>query len=212
MWKGYMGMDNKVKLPIGIEDFKEIRTDDFYYVDKTGLITDLLNSQGKVNLFTRPRRFGKSLNMSMLQYFFEYDCDNTLFDGLKVAEDQELCEKYMGKYPVVSITLKSVSALNYQKARGMLCSVIGSEAMRFLFLKESSRLSDEEKVWYKQLIKLDETGQTEFIMSDEVLANSLRNLSRLLQKHYGQQVILLIDEYDVPLDKAHQYGYYDEKI
>ena len=205
-------MPKKEKLPIGIENFKEIRTEDFYYVDKTGLITDLLNSQGKVNLFTRPRRFGKSLNMNMLQYFFEYGCDSTLFDGLKIAEEQEICEKYMGKYPVISITLKSVSALNYQKARGMLCSVIGSEAMRFLFLKESNRLSDEEKVWYKQLINLDETGQTEFIMSDEVLANSLRNLSRLLQKHYGQQVILLIDEYDVPLDKAQQYDYYDEMV
>ena len=205
-------MPKKEKLPIGIENFKEIRTEDFYYVDKTGLITDLLNSQGKVNLFTRPRRFGKSLNLNMLQYFFEYGCDSTLFDGLKIAEEQEICEKYMGKYPVISITLKSVSALNYQKARGMLCSVIGSEAMRFLFLKESNRLSDEEKVWYKQLINLDETGQTEFIMSDEVLANSLRNLSRLLQKHYGQQVILLIDEYDVPLDKAQQYDYYDEMV
>ena len=203
-------MEKKVKLPIGIENFKEIRTENFYYVDKTGLIAELLNNSGKVNLFTRPRRFGKSLNMSMLKYFFAYGCDKTLFDGLEIAKDQEVCEKYMGKYPVISITLKSVCAMTCQKARGMLCSVIGSEAMDFLFLKESSKLSDEEKDWYKQLVHLDQTGQTEFIMSDEVLANSLRNLMKLLQKHYDQQVILLIDEYDVPLDKAQQYGYYDE--
>ena len=212
MQKGYRDMEKKVKLPIGIDNFKKIRQEGFYYVDKTGLIIELLSNWGEVNLFTRPRRFGKSLNMSMLQYFFEYGCDNTLFEGLEIAEEHEVCEKYMGKYPVVSLTLKGVSAMTYQKARGMLCSEIGSAAMKFLFLKESSRLSDEEKIWYKQLINLDETGQTEFIMSDEVLANSLRNLSRLLQKHYGQQVILLIDEYDVPLDKAQQYGYYDEMV
>ena len=203
-------MEKKVKLPIGIENFKEIRTEGFCYVDKTSLITELLNNWGKVNLFTRPRRFGKSLNMSMLKYFFEYGCDSTLFDGLKITDEQELCEEYMGNYPVISITLKDASARDYKTAQNMLCSIIGNEAMRFQFLSESSRLSGREKEQYEQLVKIGGRGEPPFIMSAEVLAGSLQVLTNLLEKHYGQQVILLIDEYDVPLDKAQQYGYYDE--
>ena len=210
MQKGFKNMEKKMKLPIGIENFKKIRKDKFYYVDKTGLIAELLNNWGEVNLFTRPRRFGKSLNMSMLKYFFEYGCDSTLFDGLKIAEEQELCEEYMGKYPVISVTLKDASARDYKTAQNMLCSIIGNEAMRFQFLSESSRLSGREKEQYEQLVKIGGRGEPPFIMSAEVLAGSLQVLTNLLEKHYGQQVILLIDEYDVPLDKAQQYGYYDE--
>ena len=203
-------MRKETKLPIGIENFEKIRNEGFYYVDKTGLIRELLDNWGEVNLFTRPRRFGKSLNMSMLKYFFEYGCDSTLFDGLKIADEQELCREYMGKYPVVSITLKDASAMDYKTAKNMLCSIIGNEALRFQFLSESSRLSDREKAQYEQLVKIGGRGEPPFIMSVEVLAGSLRILTNLLEKHYGQQVIMLIDEYDVPLDKAQQYGYYDE--
>ena len=205
-------MHSSVKLPIGIEDFEEIRTEGFYYIDKTRLITELLSNWGKVNLFTRPRRFGKSLNMSMLRHFFSYDCDATLFDGLAISREKELCEKYMGKFPVISITLKGVDALEYNDAQAALCSVIGSEALRFQFLLESDRLSDKEKEQYAQLIQIDTSGQQVFRMSKDTLVNSLKNLSFLLCKHYGQKVILLIDEYDVPLDKAQQHGYYDEMV
>ena len=208
----YITMQMIDKLPIGIENFEEIRTEGFYYVDKTGLIRELLNNWGKVNLFTRPRRFGKSLNMNMLKYFFEYGCNSTLFEGLTIMKENELCEKYMGKYPVISITLKNVSAGNFETARGMLCSVIGTEALRFQFLLESRRLSDDEKAGYRRLITIGEKDQPMYVMSNEVLSDSLRILSDLLRKHYGQKVILLIDEYDVPLDKAQQSGYYDEMI
>lgn len=201
-----------LKLPVGIEFFEDIRREGFYYVDKTGLIKELLDNNGKVNLFTRPRRFGKTLNMNMLQYFFEYGCDQALFDGLKIAEEKELCEKYMGKFPVIFVTLKDVNARDFSLAKRMLCSVIGWEALRFQFLLESDRLSDAEKESYKQLIHVDTSGQQGFIMSDEVTVNSLRTLCNLLHKHYGQKVILLIDEYDVPLDKANQGGFYDEMI
>ena len=139
-------MKTPAKLPIGIEDFKKIRTEGFYYVDKTGMITELLNNWGEINLFTRPRRFGKSLNMSMLKYFFSFGCDPELFQGLAVAEERELCDHYMGKFPVISITLKNAEAQNFKKAQALLCSVIGSEALRFQFLLDSERLSAEEKV------------------------------------------------------------------
>ena len=201
-----------VKLPVGIENFAKLRTEGFYYVDKTGLIRDLLWDWGEVNLFTRPRRFGKSLNMSMLKHFFEYGCDASLFEGLEIAEETELCEEYMGKFPVISITLKGVEGSNFEDARGMLCSVVGTEALRFEFLQDSDRLSEKEKGIYQQLIKLDETGKRGFTMSNEVLAGSIQTLSRLLCKHYGQKVILLIDEYDVPLDKAERAGYYEEMV
>ncbi|GFI12221.1 hypothetical protein IMSAGC007_04701 [Lachnospiraceae bacterium] len=203
-------MKTMKKLPIGIEHFEEMRREDFYYVDKTGMIKELLENKAKVNLFTRPRRFGKSLNMSMLKYFFEYGCDSSLFEGLAIAKEDKLCQEYMGKFPVVSVTLKGASSLEFQTARGMLCSIVGNEAMRFAFLENSSRLSDREKEQYRQLVNVDTSGRQSFIMSNEVLEDSLRMLCRLLQKHYAQKVILLIDEYDVPLDKAQHYGYYDE--
>ena len=205
-------MKKTVKLPIGIENFEKMRTEGFYYVDKTGLITELLDNWGEVNLFTRPRRFGKSLNMSMLKYFFEYGCDSSLFEGLAIAEERDLCEKYMGKFPVVSITLKGASGTNYEDARCMLCSVVGNEAMNFSFLKESSRLTDEDKIQYQSLITLGKGGESGFLMSNDVLTDSLHTLCSLLHKHYGRKTILLIDEYDVPLDKAERQGYYEEML
>lgn len=209
--KGGQNMNRK-KLPIGIEDFEELRREDFYYVDKTGLIKELLENWGKVNLFTRPRRFGKSLNMNMLKYFFEYGCDSSLFDGLEIAGEKKLCEEYMGKFPVISVTLKDVASNQYETARGTLCSIVGCEAMRFPFLKNSPRLSDDEKEQYSQLVKVDTTGRHSFIMTNEVMERSLLTLCHLLRKHYGQKVVLLIDEYDVPLDKARHFGYYDEMV
>lgn len=205
-------MKTDMKLPIGIEDFEKIRTEGFYYVDKTALIKELLNHWGEVNLFTRPRRFGKSLNMSMLKCFLEYGCNPALFEGLEIAGEQGLCEKYMGNFPVISITLKGVGARDFAGARAMLRSIIGNEALRFLFLRDSDTLADSEKQQYEQLIKLDTDNQQGFIMPQEVLVDSLRTLSALLEKHFGQKAILLIDEYDVPLDKAQQFGYYDEMI
>lgn len=201
------------KLPVGIEDFQEIRTKGFYYVDKTGFIKELLNNWGKVNLFTRPRRFGRSLNMNMLQYFFSYGCDPALFDGLQIAGEKELCEKYMGNFPVISVTLKGVEGRNYEGALSSLCMLIGREALRFTFLLESSRLSEAEKTPYVRLTELAAGCRREsLLLSEALVKESLLILSRLLCRHYGQKVILLIDEYDVPLDKAQQYGYYDEMI
>jgi hypothetical protein len=198
------------KLPVGIENFSEFFIDDFYYVDKTGLIMDLLHNWGKVNLFTRPRRFGKSLNMSMLKTFFEVGCKKKLFDGLKIAQEHELCEEYMGQYPVISISLKDISGSSFEAARNSLKYVIGTEARRFLFLKESEKLTDIEKKSYIALTTANDDGT--FSMSNTALEKSLLELSRLLSKHYGRKVILLIDEYDVPLDKAFQAGYYDEMV
>jgi len=200
------------KLPIGIENFAELRRENFYYVDKTEMIRDLLHNWAKVNLFTRPRRFGKSLNIDTLNYFFGYGCDPGLFEGLTIAREKELCQRFMGKYPVISITLKGVEFHNFDTARAALCSVIGNEALRFRFLETSDRLADQDKEKYRYLVKMGTPGQESFIMTDEVLTNSLRTLSELLQRHYEQQVILLIDEYDVPLDKAQQYGYYDQML
>lgn len=205
-------MNTLVKLPIGIEDFQEIRTEGFYYVDKTRLISELLNNWGKVNLFTRPRRFGKSLNMNMLQYFFSYGCDPGLFDGLAIAGEKELCEKYRGQFPVIAVTLKDAEARNYEGAVAALFSIIKQEAMRFDFLLESTQISEEDKSGYQKLITMDPTEIQESGISEESLRNSLLLLSRLLHKHYGQKVILLIDEYDVPLDKAQYYGYYEEMV
>lgn len=196
------------KLPVGIENFEEIRTEGFYYIDKTGLIKDLLHSWGKVNLFTRPRRFGKSLTMSMLRSFFEINGSKELFDNLEISREAELCNEYMGKFPVISISLKGVSGESFLTARSMMCSVIGSEAMRFQFLLESERLSHKDKELYNQLTDVD----NHYSMSDAVLINSLLTLTTLLKKHYGQKVIILIDEYDVPLDKAFQFGYYDSMV
>ena len=200
------------KLPIGIENFGEFFSEDFYYVDKTLFIKELLQNWGKVNLFTRPRRFGKSLNMSMLKCFFEIEGDPVLFKGLRIMQERDLCEKYMGKFPVISVSLKSVSGLNFKAASAALKNIIGKEAMRFQFLLESERLSKAEKDSYQRLIKIGTTSESIYDMTDATLIDSLQTLSQLLEKHYGQKVILLIDEYDVPLDKAFQDGYYDEMV
>lgn len=202
-----------MKLPIGIEAFDEICSGDFYYVDKTGLIRDFLDTRGKVNLFTRPRRFGKSLNMSMFKSFFEIGCDKTLFDGLEIVKETELCNTYMGRLPVISITLKGINGADYSTARSLMCSVIGNEALRFYdLLINSDRLNEIEKKQYKQLIKVDTNNTDGFIMPDSVLMGSLKTLSTLLQKHYGERVIVLIDEYDVPLAKANEQNYYEKMI
>ena len=205
-------MTGKKKLPIGIESFEEIRKEGFYYVDKTGVIGQLLEKWGKVNLFTRPRRFGKSLNMSMLKAFFEIGGDPALFEGLGISEKKELCEKYMGQFPVISISLKSVEGLSFTVAGDALKTVIGTEALRFSFLEESTVLSENDKKMYRQLTTVGTSETGLFDMSMGVLTSSLKTLALLLHKHYDKQVILLIDEYDVPLDKAFQYGYYDEMV
>ena len=195
---------NRAKLPIGIESFEEIRKEGFYYIDKTGLIKDLLNNWGKVNLFTRPRRFGKTLNMSMLKSFFEIGADETLFEGLQISKETELCEKYMGKYPVVFLTLKGVDGLTFEEAKGRLRSVIREEMYKLRFLLDSDKIPESEKCVLIRFLDEQET--------DEDVKNSLKMLSSLLKQHYGQKVILLIDEYDVPLDKAFHNGYYKEMV
>ena len=200
------------KLPIGIENFGEFFSEDFYYVDKTLFIKELLQNWGKVNLFTRPRRFGKSLNMSMLKYFFEIGTDPALFDGLRIAQERELCEEYMGKFPVISISLKGVDGRSFESASVALRTVIGDEARRFDYLKSSARLSEDDKEAYVQLTAVGITEGGIYTMTEGMAAASLKTLSQLLAKHHGQKVILLIDEYDVPLDKAFQGGYYDEMV
>ena len=207
-------MTYEKKLPIGVENFEELIQEDFYYVDKTELIADLLKNWGKVNLFTRPRRFGKSLNMSMLKTFFEIGCDKTLFQGLKISEEKELCEKYMGQFPVISVSLKGGEGRSFEFAREALKGVIGDEARRFSFLSNSENLSEKDKAAYERLVEIStEIGNGGiYAMSENVLVSGLLTLSALLHKHYGKKVILLIDEYDVPLDKAFQYGYYEEMV
>ena len=199
----------KKKFPVGIDIFEKVIKQNFYYVDKTGLISELLHNWGEVNLFTRPRRFGKTLNMSMLQSFFEIGSDSSLFNGLKIADEKELCAEYMGQFPVISISLKGMEGLTYSDAVMALKSIIGWEAMRFPFLAESNKLSDSERKMYKALI---EVKQGQFTMPDTLVPMSLKILSALLARYYGKQVVLLIDEYDVPLDKAFQQGYYDKMI
>lgn len=197
-------MERIKKLPVGIERFEEIRKEDFYYVDKTKLIEQLLDKWGKANLFTRPRRFGKSLNMSMLRYFFEIGNDPALFDGLYISQNKALCEEYMGKYPVVSISLKGVNSDTFEKAKAQLVKVINREARRLQFLLESEILTERDKQLFSDLLERD--------MDEDTLACSLQELSELLEKHYGKQVIILIDEYDVPLAKANEQGYYNEMV
>ena len=198
-----------LKLPVGIEDFAEIRQLGFYYIDKTKLIEQLLNGWGKVSLFTRPRRFGKTLNMSMLKAFFEIGTNKELFDGLYIAKNEELCGTYLGKYPVIFLSLKGVDALTFEAAKYRLTELIGNEAGRFSFLQKSEQLSEREKEQYHALIALDAGKYT---MDENQLISSLKMLSGLLYKHYGKKVIILIDEYDVPLDKAFQHGYYKEMV
>ena len=192
------------KLPIGIENFEEMQKQDFYYVDKTGLIVDLLAGWGKVNLFTRPRRFGKTLNMSMLKCFFEIGTDKSLFDGLAVSKEKALCETYMGKYPVVFVSLKGVDGLTFETAYRALCSIIRREALRLEFLLDSDKPTENEKKSLNRIL----TGEYD----DQDIRDSLQMLCTLLEKHYGQKPILLIDEYDVPLDKAYYHGYYPQMI
>lgn len=197
------------KLPVGIDGFEKIRTNDFYFVDKTMFIADLLHNWGEVNLFTRPRRFGKSLNMSILKTFFEIGTDERLFDGLKISQEKELCKTYMGKFPVVSITLKEVDRLNYADACVALRDVIATEFERFRFLENSTDLTDADRSLYRAMVDMQ---GGEYTMSLQLLMTSLKKITYLLSKHYGSRVILLIDEYDVPLDKAFQAGYYDEMV
>lgn len=197
------------KLPIGIDGFEKIRTNNFYYVDKTMFIAELLQNWGEVNLFTRPRRFGKTLNLSMLKCFFEIGGRQELFDGLKISQEKELIEEYMGQFPVISVSLKSVDGLSFEAASAALRNIVGKEASRFQFLRESVRLSENERERYEALIRVD---QGVFAMNDELLVDSLLTLSQLLSKHYDRKIILLIDEYDVPLDKAFQAGYYDKMV
>ena len=194
----------KKKLPIGNENFEEIRKENFYYVDKTGLIIELLHNWGAVNLFTRPRRFGKSLNMSMLEHFFSLKGDKSIFDGLKISKEAMLCREYMGKFPVVSVSLKGIDAQNYEMAFQMAVQIMKRVHAKFQYLLESEVLSEQDKREYRKL--LDDN------MSEAVFCNSLRILSELLEKHHGQKVILLVDEYDVPLAKAHMNGYYDQMV
>lgn len=198
-----------LKLPVGIEDFREIRCAGFYYIDKTDLIEQLLNNWGKVNLFTRPRRFGKTLNMSMLQRFFEINADESLFNGLSIMQRKDLCDEYFGKFPVVFLTLKGVDGLTFDKARQKLTSLVAREADRFHFLKGSSNLTDNEKERYLALVRMD---NGKYSMDEDTLESSLQTLSELLFRHYQKKVIILIDEYDVPLDKAYQNGYYKEMV
>ena len=200
-------MDNRLKLPIGIDNFEKIRKENFYYVDKTKLIEQLLERWGEVNLFTRPRRFGKTLNMSMLKYFFEIGTDQTLFDGLYISDNQQLKEEYMGKFPVIFLSLKGVEGLTFENAKYRLMQLVGREASRFHFLLDSDQLTEDDKKIYLAMISLND-GM--YSMKEEVLISSLKILSELLYKHYGKKTILLIDEYDVPLDKAFQNGYYKE--
>lgn len=198
-----------LKLPVGIEDFQEIRRNGFYYIDKTGLIEQLLDSWGKVNLFTRPCRFGKSLNMSMLGYFFEIGTDKTLFDGLHILQRKDLCDEYMGRFPVVFLTLKGVDGLTFEKAKNKLIKIVALEAERFIFLKNSDKLTDNEKQRYCALVQMQDG---KYAMDEDTLESALQTLSELLYRHYGHKVVILVDEYDVPLDKAYQNGYYKEMV
>lgn len=202
-------MVSTLKLPVGIENFEEIRRNRFYYVDKTKLIEQLVETGGKVTLFTRPRRFGKTLNMSMLRSFFEMGSDASLFDGLYIAENKALCEEYMGKYPVIFLSLKSVEGLTFEDARYRMIELISIEAERFGFLADSEHLSENERERYKAMISLHNGTNA---MDEKVLISSLRILSQLLYKHFGKKTVILIDEYDVPLDKAFQNGFYQEMV
>ena len=197
-------MQSYKKLPVGIESFKELRQENFYYIDKTRLIEKLLDNWGKANLFTRPRRFGKTLNMSMLESFFSIDTDLELFEGLYISERKDLCEEYMGKFPVLSVSLKNIDAADYETARAMTVKIINLEARRLQFLMQSKKLTAFDKEEFTRLLQRQ--------MDDDTLFYSLQELTELLNKHYGKKVILLIDEYDVPLAKANEAGYYDQMV
>ena len=197
-------------LPIGVENFEDFSRQNYYYIDKTMFIAELLYNRGKVNLFTRPRRFGKTLMMSMLRTFFEIGRDQSMFHGLNIFQEKKLCDKYMGQFPVISITMKSIDGDDYQEAIDALRAIIGTEAMRFQFLEESNILTENEKKRFRALINVNAKGK--FTMEEDIILTSLKVLSDLLSKYYNQQVIILIDEYDVPLDKAFQNDYYDKMV
>ena len=197
-------MEKLPRLPVGVENFEDIRREHFYYVDKTGFIEQLLKEYGKVSLFTRPRRFGKTLNMSMLKAFFEVGTDPALFKDLKILKNEELCEQYMGRFPVVMVSLKNIDAVSYGEAQALTAKMINREARRFQFLTESTKLTEVDRELYGRLLDPD--------MDRREIVNGLQELTELLEKHYGRNVIVLIDEYDVPLDKAFQHGYYDEMV
>ena len=202
-------MSESIKLPVGIDDFEKIRKNGFYYVDKSKLIEQLFSNWGEVNLFTRPRRFGKTLNMSMLKSFFEIGADPTLFEGLYISKNKQLCDEHMGKYPVIFLSLKNVEGMDFDVAKYQMMELIGKEATRFSFLSQSDRLNAVDKSAYLSFIKRDEGRYT---IDEDLLYGSLQTLSELLYKHYGKKTVILIDEYDVPLDKAFQHGYYKEMI
>ena len=202
--EGEAAMAEFIKLPVGIENFEKIRRDGFYYVDKTGLIEQLLNNWGEVNLFTRPRRFGKTLNMSMLKCFFEIGTDQSLFEGLYISKNKALCDAYMGKYPVISISLKGVNADSYENARSLLKRIVMEEAKMHRIIMSGNRLDDIDKAEYMSLV----TGE----MGEDTLVYSMKTLTALLEKYYEKKVIVLIDEYDVPLAKANENGYYDQMV
>jgi hypothetical protein len=202
-------MANTLKLPVGIDDFRKLRESHFYYVDKTRLIEQLLLNWSEVTLFTRPRRFGKTLNMSMLKSFFDIGTDKTLFDGLYISGNKELCDEYMGKYPVIFLSLKGVEGLTYEEAFEAFVRIMGKEVNRVSFLADSDKLTQIEREQYKGLTII-KNGRLAF--DKEKLISSLQLLSQLLYKHYGKKVVILIDEYDVPLDKAFQNGYYNEMV
>ena len=202
-------MDKFLKLPVGIDNFEKIRRNGFYYVDKTSLIEQLFSNWGEVNLFTRPRRFGKTLNMSMLKYFFEIGTDRSLFDGLHISSNEKICSEHMGKYPVIFLSLKNAEGLNFDTAKYQMVELIAREAERFPFLAKDTNLSDRDREKYRVLTAF---ADGHYQMSDDVLYGSLQTLSELLYKHFNQKTVILIDEYDVPLDKAFQHGYYREMV
>ena len=202
-------MDEFLKLPVGIDNFEKIRRNGFYYVDKTSLIEQLFSNWGEVNLFTRPRRFGKTLNMSMLKYFFEIGTDRSLFDGLHICANEKICSEHMGKYPVIFLSLKNAEGLNFDTAKYQMVELIAREAERFPFLAKDTNLSDRDREKYRVLTAF---ADGHYQMSDDVLCGSLQTLSELLYKHFNQKTVILIDEYDVPLDKAFQHGYYREMV
>ena len=202
-------MGEFLKLPVGIDNFEKIRQNGFYYVDKTSLIEQLFSNWGEVNLFTRPRRFGKTLNMSMLKYFFEIGTDRSLFDGLHICANEKICSEHMGKYPVIFLSLKNAEGLNFDTAKYQMVELIAREAERFPFLAKDTNLSDRDREKYRVLTAF---ADGHYQMSDDVLCGSLQTLSELLYKHFNQKTVILIDEYDVPLDKAFQHGYYREMV
>ena len=195
----------KQKLPVGIDCFEKLRHENCYYVDKTGFIIDLLNNYSEATLITRPRRFGKSLNMRMLEAFFSPESDKSIFDGLKITGEHGLCSEYMGKYPVISLSLKRINAASFSLAYKLASSVIRQAAAKvYDLVKDDINLKSFDNEILSQLLQSN--------IEESALYESLYSLSSILEKHYGKKVIILIDEYDVPLAKAYEHGYYDQMV